>query len=401
MSNPFRKIIHIDLDAFFCAVEELYDSKLVGKAFAVGGRPEERGVVASCSYPARRFGVRSAMPVAVALRLCPGLIIIPARHKEYSRHSKLMVERLFDLTPLVEQVSIDEAFLDVTDISEPVNQIALKLQKRINAELHLPCSLGLASNKLVAKIANDFGKANASKDHPANKITIVEPGNETTFLAPLKVDRLWGVGPKTTDRLNNLGILTIGDLAKTPEKDLIRLFGKNGHDLWQHANGIDDSPIIISREMKSISQEITFAKDETRYDELVAELKRQSDQVSRRLKEYELAGTTIKIKLRWSNFTTITRQASLSGGTNANVEIFQAALSLFKKYWRPGTAVRLIGVGVSGLEPSGRQLKLWDIKEQAVSPRQRQLHSTIDGLRNRFGEKIIRPLSDLDEDQMD
>ena len=226
-----RKILHLDLDAFFCAVEEQQNPDLVGKAFAVGGRPESRGVVASCSYAARQFGIHSAMPMARAVQLCSDLIIVPNRHGLYRQISHEVMSRLNALTPLVEQISIDEAFLDVSDLPEPAAAIAARLQDTIHQELGLPCSLGVASNKLVAKIANDVGKSQAWSNQPPNAITVVAPGEEAAFLAPLPVRALWGVGPKTADQLAALGLLTIGDIARWSEEDLIRRFGKHGQDL--------------------------------------------------------------------------------------------------------------------------------------------------------------------------
>ncbi|HET6822099.1 MAG TPA: DNA polymerase IV, partial [Anaerolineales bacterium] len=235
-----RTILHIDLDAFYCAVEETHRPELRGKAFAVGGKPEERGVVASCSYAARRMGVRSAMPMGKAVRLCPGLIIVPSRHSLYSEVSRRVMERLHDLTTLIEQISIDEAFLDISEVPEAPDVVANKLQSRIREELQLPCSIGIASNKMVAKIATEVGKSLALREvkakgeaKPPNALTVVPFGEEAAFLAPLPADMLWGVGPKTSARLIELGIYTIGDLAKWPETELIRMFGENGRDLSQ------------------------------------------------------------------------------------------------------------------------------------------------------------------------
>src|SRR5215510_2160649 len=241
-----RTILHLDLDAFFCAVEETRNPDLRGKAFAVGGTPDERGVVASCSYAARRNGVRSAMPMSQALRLSPGLIIVPSRHHLYSQVSKQVMSILHDVTGLVEQISIDEAFLDISDLKDEPERLARGLQTRIRDEQKLPCSIGIASNKMVAKIATEVGKAIALKQikaqglaEPPNAMTVVGYGEEAAFLSPLPADMLWGVGPKTSKRLSELGIHTIGDIAKWPESELIRLFGENGRDLSRHAKGID------------------------------------------------------------------------------------------------------------------------------------------------------------------
>src|SRR5512139_1992988 len=260
-----RTILHIDLDAFFCAVEENQNPALRGRAFAVGGKPEERGVVASCSYAARRMGVRSAMPMSRAIRLCPGLVIVPSRHGLYSEVSRQVMGILRGQTPLVEQISIDEAFLDISNLRDQPEHFGRGLQARIRDELHLPCSIGIASNKLMAKIATEVGKALALKRikaqglvEPPNAVTIVPVGKEAEFLSPLPADMLWGVGPKTSQRLTELGIHTIGDIAKWPESEMVRLFGENGRDLSRHAKGIDERPIETERETKSISQENTF-----------------------------------------------------------------------------------------------------------------------------------------------
>ncbi|MCZ7553858.1 MAG: hypothetical protein B6D39_03445 [Anaerolineae bacterium UTCFX2] len=388
-----RKILHLDLDAFFCSVEELANPTLAGKAFAVGGRPQERGVVASCSYAARKFGVHSAMPMGRALRLCPELIVVPSRHGEYSRLSKQMLGLVREISPEVEQVSIDEAFVDATHLSAPGCQIAQDLQQRINQELRLPCSFGVAGNKLVAKIANDVGKAATRGENPPNTITVVEPGQEAAFLGPLPVNRLWGVGPKTTERLKKMNILTIGDLARCPVAELIRMFGKNGQSLAQHALGIDDSPVSASRETKSISQEVTFARDVRNFEHLAAELRTQSEQIGDKLRANNLAGKTVKIKVRWHNFATLTRQLSLAAPTNQDEEIFQAALRLFSKVWIEGQAVRLIGVGVSGFQGAARQLSLWDAadeKHDETDVRSDQLRAALDSLRDRYGDAVVR-----------
>ncbi len=208
-----HKIMHLDLDAFFCAVEEQRDASLVGKPFAVGGKPSERGVVASCSYAARQSGVHSAMPMARAVKLCPGLLVVPARHGVYSAVSRQVMARLHNLTGLVEQISIDEAFMDVSDLPEPGLVLAQRLQATIREELSLPCSIGVATNKLVAKMATDVGKASRRGGQPPNAIQVVPPGQEAAFLAPLPIQALWGVGPKTAARLNELGVRTVGDLA--------------------------------------------------------------------------------------------------------------------------------------------------------------------------------------------
>ena len=388
-----RVILHLDLDAFFCAVEEARNPELRGKAFAVGGKPNERGVVSSCSYAARRAGVRSAMPTSQAVRLSPGLVIVPARHRLYSEVSKQVMTILYKVTGLVEQISIDEAFLDISDIQVDPERLARGLQARIRDELHLPCSIGIASNKLVAKIATEVGKALALKRikaqglvEPPNAVTVVGFGKEVGFLSSLPADMLWGVGPKTFKRLSELGIRTIGDIAKWPESELIRLFGENGRDLSRHAKGIDDRPIVTERETKSISQETTFSRDVRDDKVLEKTLREQSAEVARQLRKNNLAGRTIRLKIRWPDFTTLTRQTTLNSPTDMEDEIAKTALELMRSVRKPNQAVRLIGVGVSGLGEPVRQLGLWDMD----SEKSRRLQDVMDELQEKYGKDVIR-----------
>ena len=380
-----RKILHYDLDAFFCAVEELHNPTLKGKPFAVGGQADQRGVVASCSYAARAFGVRSAMPMGRALHLCPDLIVVSSHHGNYSEVSR-QVMALMEITPLIEQISIDEAFMDVTGIQEPIQDIARSLQERVNNQLNLPISFGGATNKLVAKIANDWGKAHKKGTTPPNAITIIPPGEEAEFLAPLPVQSLWGVGPKTAEKLAEVGITTIGALAETPPDTLQMLFGRFGLELGERARGMDDRPISLEHEVKSISNETTFAKDLTDETALKEAFHRLADQVGRRLRKVSLAGTTIQVKLRWADFTTITRQTSLPSPTNLDREIYDTAVQLFMENWTRGRPVRLIGVGVSRLGPPARQLGLWDDAPQ----KEVNLLNAVDELRERYGRDIIQ-----------
>jgi len=333
---PNRKILHLDLDAFFCAVEELQDPNLRGLAFAVGGKPDQRGVVSSCSYAARRFGVRSALPMSQAMRMCPNLVIRPPQFKAYREASEQVMTRLNNLTPFVEQISIDEAFLDVTMLPDSAEIIARRLQAQINRELGLPCSLGVASNKLVAKIANNIGKDRAGKDAPPNAIMVIVPGTEAEFLAPLATRELWGVGPKTAEQLTKLGIKTIGDIARYPENKLIRQFGKHGEELARHSKGIDTRLVETESETKSVSKETTFTEDLRDAEILKRTLRGLSDGVGRQLRKNGLSGTTVKIKLRWSDFTTLTRQITLPHPTQHDNEIYEAALELFSRTWSKG-----------------------------------------------------------------
>ena len=398
-------IIHLDLDAFFCAVEEQRDPSLRGKPFAVGGRPDERGVVASCSYAARRFGVHSAMAMGRAIKICPNLIIVRSRYQAYGEASRKVMDRLHALTPLVEQISIDEAFLDISGLPEPVEELARQLQASIRDELGLPCSLGVASNKLVAKIATEVGKGSGRGEGPPNALTIVPPGTEAEFLAPLQVNLLWGVGPKTAARLLELGIQTIGDLARRSEVDLIQRFGKHGLEMALHARGIDPSPIVTVRTVKSISQETTFSQDVRDESELRQTLLSQAGQVARLLQRKQLRGITVKLKLRWPDFTTLTRQTTLSRATDQAETLSRTAEQLFDKVWRPGKAVRLLGVGVSGLVERGDcyrnsgQLELWQAEGQGdqIAEKERRLQTVISELQERFGkESLSRGLPKID-----
>lgn len=399
MSSP-RTIIHLDLDAFFCAVEEQRDPALRGKPFAVGGRPESRGVVSSASYAARQFGVRSAMPMAQAVRLCPNLLVVPPNFSAYRAASQQVMERLHRLTPLVEQISIDEAFLDVTALGEPGEALAAQLQATIRDELSLSCSLGVASNKLVAKVATDVGKSLVRSGKMPQAICVVPPGDEVVFLAPLPATTLWGVGPKTAEKLAELGIHTIGDIAAWPAADLVRRFGQHGEDLARRAQGIDDRPIVTERAAKSISQETTFARDVTDRAFLEQTLREQAAEIAQKLRREDLMGTTVKLKIRWPDFTTPTRQLTLSQPTDEPETITEAALRLFHQIWPDGQPVRLIGVGISGLGAPARQLSLWDIPA-APTPeehaRQQRVEAALAAIQARFGAGAVRRGNELGE----
>lgn len=381
-----RKIIHVDLDAFFCAVEELRNPELKGLPFAVGGDPGQRGVVSSCSYPARKCGVHSAMPMSQAIRLCPNLVVVHTDHRAYSEASRRVMDIFRNETALVEQISIDEAFLDVSDLPQPGLQLAKSLQARVNQVTGLPCSLGVASNKLVAKIATDTAKKRHNGEGYPNAILEVPAGEEAAFLAILPVSALWGVGPKTEASLANLQIKTIGQLAAAPDKLLLEKFGRNGADLHRHARGIDDRPVVTEHEVKSISEEVTFDRDIKDKEALLKTLLSLSEGVGRSLRRHELAGTTVRLKLRWPDFTTLTRQTTFGQAIDQDSLIFEAARDLFYKVWIPGKLVRLLGVGVSGLVEGPRQLSLWDSAET----REKRLLDAVDTLNQKFGSKSVQ-----------
>ncbi len=394
-----RKILHLDLDAFFCAVEEQLNPELKGKIIAVGGQPDQRGVVASASYPARQYGIRSAMPMSQAVRLYPDLIIVGQTRGAYVERSKAVMAILRDTTPYVEPLSIDEAFLDVTILPGSIDIIAQDLQSRINQELDLPCSLGGATSKLLAKTANTLGKARQHEDKPPNTITIVPVGDEKQFLAPLPIRQLWGVGPKTAQNLEKLGLHKIGDIANWSQDELSARFGKLGRDLWNRANGIDYRPVETSGESKSISKETTFSTDVKDEVKLKQTLRWLSDGVGRQTRKSGLYGTTVKIKLRWSDFTTLTRQMTLANATDRDDEIYACAESLFDQFWVKGRPVRLIGVGISGFVEPKRQLGLWDDPE--AEKQADELQSTLDLLKDKFGDSMLKRASDLKRRQHD
>lgn len=398
-----RTILHLDLDAFFCAVEELHDPTLRGKAFAVGGSPTSRGVVSSCSYAARKFGVRSAMPMARAVRLCPGLIIVS--HGGYRAASQQVMQRLQALGPQMEQISVDEAFVDISERPEEPFALAANLQRTIREELGLPCSIGVAPNKLMAKIATEVGKS--GRDRPGvqprdpdslpgypSRICIVAPGTEAAFLAPLPADMLWGVGPKTAERLKELGIETIGDIAAMSEPELARRFGEHGRGLWRHARGIDNREIVTEHVAKSISREETFARD-VRDDAVLRKLLRdQARFVSKQLAKEGLCGTVVKIKIRWPDFTTLTRQLSLGAPTDAEETIYAMGIKLFERVWAPGRPVRLLGLGVGGLT-TPQQLDLWDMRPAQRAEQDRKVQEALNKVRERLGDGAVKRARDL------
>jgi DNA polymerase-4 len=378
-----RKILHMDLDAFFCSVEMLKQPELEGRPFIVGGGPGPRGVVASASYPARRYGIRSAMPTALAIRKCPDLIIVSGNRHDYSKYSREVMGLLEESAPLVEQISIDEAFLDVSDAQENGAEIAARLQKEITEKFRLPTSWGVASNKLVAKIATEVGKPKG--------LIVVPAGEEASFLSALPVEMLWGIGPKTKDMLIEVGIKTIGELANVHPDQLHRLFGDRGLEIAARAQGIDDRPVMESTPRRSISSERTFLEDISDRTELRRNLLSMSEELGSRLRKEEIAGSTVRIKVRWPDFRTITRQVKLNQPTNQDQEIFRNAFDLLQTVWKDGQKVRLLGIGVADLGQEMRQLSLFDVSWE----QDERLLEAIDRIRDRFGRRALRRASTL------
>jgi DNA polymerase-4 len=319
----------------------------------VGGRPGERGVVAAASYPARAFGVRSAMPMRRALELCPQAVVLSPRHDVYRDYSRRVMHILHQESPLVEQTSVDEAYLDLTpqvaEWHESI-EVARRLQKRVKDEVRLSASLGVATNKLVAKVASDYEKPGG--------LTVVRPGEEAAFLAPLPVRALWGVGPVTERKLAAMGVTTVGELCRLADEDLVLRFGRHGAEMARQARGIDGRAVITEHERKSVSQERTFARDVNEERALSGELWRLSRGVARRLKRAGLASGTVAIKLRYADFTTLSRQMSLAVPTNDEREIYRAARVLFNRAWQRRRPVRLLGVAARNLAAPAGQLPL-------------------------------------------
>jgi DNA polymerase-4 len=353
MSNRPRAIVHLDLDAFYAAVEVLKNPDLQDKPLLIGGRPEERGVVATASYAARAFGVRSAMPMARALALCPQAVVLPPRHALYEDYSRRVMAILHQASSLVEQVSIDEAYLDLTEqvtAWDDVGELARQIQRQVKEDVNLSASLGVAANKLVAKVASD-------RDKPGG-LTVVRPGEEAAFLAPLPVRALWGVGPVTAARLAEMGVTTVGELARLPEETLRQRFGQQGVSMARQAGGIDERPVVTQHEVKSISQETTFSRDLDDAEALRRQLWRLSQGVARRLQRAELAAGTVALKLRYADFSTLTRQTTLPVPSDDERVIYRTALALLRRAWQQGWPVRLLGVAGRHLSPPVGQLPL-------------------------------------------
>ncbi len=388
MTASPRIIFHLDLDAFFCAVEELRNSALKGKAFVVGGKPNERGVVSSASYPARAFGIRNAMPTSQALRLCPKLIVVPASHGVYGDYSRKVMALLREYGEQLQQISVDEAFMDVTGLTSDPRALALEMQTRIRERLDLPASIGVATSKLVAKMASGAAKPNG--------VRVIAPGEEAAFLAPMPAGELWGIGKTTAARLEQLNIFTIGDLQRASPEYVRRIFHAHAEGVIERAKGIDNSPVHVERDVKSISEERTFNRDVSDTATLRKMLLALSDEVAMRLRAAGLHARTVHLKLRWHDFYTITRQTTLPEPTQLGEDIFVAVEPLWMRAWLErgearwagrtrGDPIRLIGVGVSGLG-EGAQMAMFgaDAREEKL-----QLARTLDDLRAQYGKGIV------------
>jgi DNA polymerase IV len=378
-----RTIIHVDMDAFYASVEQRDRPELQGLPVIVGADPRGRGVVSAASYEARRFGVHSAMPIGRAARLCPAGVFLPVDMAKYSQASRQIMKILADFTPLLEPVSIDEAFLDVTGSRALLGDgeaIARGIKSRIGDEVRLTASVGVASNKFVAKVASDLRKPDG--------LVVVAPGGEAGFLAPLPISRLWGVGRVTASALDSMGIRTIAQLAATPVGHLEARFGSAGAFLLALAHGQDDRPVEPFSPPKSMGAEETFDADHRDLQRLRATLRAQAERVGRELRAEGYAGRTVTLKLRFTDFSTITRRHT-GDATHDGLRIFQQAAALLERV-ALRQPVRLIGLSVSELGPAGAgQLPLL---EPDVARRER-LARALDRLAERFGEDSVRPAS--------
>lgn len=350
-----RCIVHMDLDCFYASVEMLLDPALRGRPLVVvmGLDAQGHGVVTTASYPARAFGVRSAMPLAQARVLCPDLVMLPVRHAIYREHSARVMAVLGALSSRMQQVSIDEAFVDLTSAAAPLALVA-GARRRILEEIGLSCSFGVATSKLVAKIATGRGK-------PRGQV-VVAPGTEAAFLAPLAVDALWGVGPRSAERLRERGVRTLGDLAALDASSLVPAFGsRRAMELHRSALGIDDSPLETSRRLQSISAEQTLGRGEADARRLWALYRRMAEDVAHRLTGEGLVARTVGIKLRYMDWKLVTRDRTLPYGVDEAGRIAAVAADLMRAHWRRGSPLRLLGLRVSGLgpRPSESQLALF------------------------------------------
>ena len=387
-----RTYFHLDMDAFFVSVEELFDPSLKGKPVGVGGRPNERGVVSAASYAARKFGVHSAMPLRTAYKLCPQALFVDGHPDRYREYSHRVHDVLIAFSPVVEMASIDEAYLDMTGTERlygPPLRAAHLLHERVKDATRLNCSIGIAASRLVAKISSDQAKPNG--------VLWVLPGLEPPFLAPLEVRKVPGVGKVTEKNLHALGIRKVGDLARLDEDFLEKRFGKWGMALAGKAKGLDaggwyDSEIGEDAGPKSISHEHTFHEDTAALEQIESTLARLSEMVGRRLREHGLYAGTIQLKLRYSDFSTITRAHTLGRPTQIDTEIYQEIRELFRRNWKPGAAVRLLGVHASGWGEGEQQM---DLVGEERHEKWRGALAAADKLRDKFGESAVSLASSL------
>lgn len=381
-----KTYFHVDMDAFFVSVEELFDPSLKGKPVVVGGQANQRGVVSAASYAARKFGVHSAMPLRAAARLCPQAIFVDGHPSRYREYSGKVFEVLKSFSPQVDMASVDEAYMDLTGTERlhgPPLSAAHRLHQAVKRETDLNCSIGIATARMVAKVASDQAKPNG--------VLWVLPGQEAGFLAPLDVRKIPGVGKVTEKNLQAWGVRKVGDLAALEEDFLRQHLGQWGLALAGKSRGMDaggwfDGEVGDESTPKSISHEFTFNEDTADADALEATLARLSEMVARRLREHDLHARTVQLKLRYSDFTTITRAHSFDHGTQLDTEIFQQVRALFRTNCKPNATIRLLGVQTSGLKPAEGQLNMLD---EPNTSRWRSAMSAVDRMRDKFGEDSV------------
>jgi DNA polymerase-4 len=381
-----RTYFHVDMDAFFVSVEELFDPSLKGKPVVVGGRPNERGVCSAASYAARKFGVHSAMPLRTAYKLCPQAIFIDGHPERYRKYSHRAYEVLQRFSPQVSMASIDEAYLDMTGTEKllgPPLKAAHDLHQEMKRATQLNCSVGISSSRMVAKVCSDQAKPNG--------VLMILPGMEARFLAPLPVGKIPGIGKVTEKSLHDLGIRHVGDLAKLDDDFLEERFGKwglamAGKSRGEDAGGWYDEEVGASDQPKSISHEHTFGVDTADQTQLETTLARLSEMVGRRLRENGLHARTVQLKLRYSDFSTFTRAHTLASATQIDSEIFTEIRELFRRNWKRGSAIRLLGVHTSGFNDSEGQLGLIDGERHE---KWSKALSAADKLRDKFGESAV------------
>lgn len=379
-----RAIVHMDLDSFFVSVERLRDTRLVGKPVIVGGL-SDRGVVAACSYETRAFGVRSAMPMRMALKLCPDAIVLRGDFEAYAQHSDWVTRMIMDRAPVVEKASIDEFYLDMTGMERFFGsyQFATDLRQKIHKETGLQISFGLSVNKTVSKVATNHVK-------PAGQFQVL-PGEEKAFLAPMTVGKIPMIGAVTAQTLRNMGIVHVGTLSQMPLKVLERTFGKSGVMLWERSNGIDLRPVVPYSEQKSLSKEITFEQDTTDVTLLRRILGSLTEQLTYDLRKLGQCTSCVTVKLRYSNFDTHTRQISIPASASDH-RLIPAVHELFEKLYDRRLLIRLIGVRFSKLLQGQEQLNLFDDGARLVP-----LYGAMDLLRNRYGDLSVLRASGLME----
>jgi DNA polymerase-4 len=384
MSKPLiRRIIHIDMDAFYASVEQSDNPAFKGLPVIVGGNPEKRGVVSAASYEARAFGVHSAMPASQAKRLCPRGIFLPVRMDRYREVSEKIFEILREYTPLIEPLSLDESFLDVTGslrIFGPALHLAREMKRRILEATGLTASAGIAPNKFLAKIASDLKKPDG--------LVEIQPGEVQVFLRDLPISRLWGVGKSTEEALKRMGILRVGQLAAYPAERIERKMGKFGLELMALARGEDDRPVTPESDRKSISQEETFTPDLEEMEKMKRVLLDQAEQVGRDLRQQSLKGWTVTVKVRYPDFTTVTRSLTLPFPTDQGIDLYRTALKLLLKTDVFRKKARLLGVGISNLLREGdpEQLPLFDTRRKKGE----RSTQAMDRIWDRFGPGAIK-----------